>query len=145
MKEVQISIESNTHNSQKELDARITKSLNKQEASLKLEADITRKATERLNRKFQTLEIHQEEDVKELKLVLVKQNDRFDKIMGEMEQQLVQVYDAVNEQYLVNVENAKFGDSDLLKDLLQLKMDLNQYKPFEIKPIVTRIEPTPRD
>jgi hypothetical protein len=67
MKEVKISIESNTHNAQKELDARITKSLNEQEASLKMEADITRKATERLNRKFQTLEIHQEEDVKELK------------------------------------------------------------------------------
>jgi hypothetical protein len=65
--------------------------------------------------------------------------------MGDMEQQLVQVYNAVNEQYLVNVENAKFGDSDLLKDLSQLKMDLNQYKPIEIKPLVTRIEPTPRD
>jgi len=83
--------------------------------------------------------------VKELKLVLVKQNDRFDKIIGDMEQQLVQVYNAVNEQYLVNVENAKFGDSDLLKDLSQLKMDLNQYKPIEIKPLITRIEPTPRD
>jgi hypothetical protein len=110
-----------------------------------MEADITRKATERLNRKFQTLEIHQEEDVKELKLVLVKQNDRFDKMMVDMEQQLVQVYDAVNEQHCVNVENANFGDSDLLKVLSQLKMDLNQYRPFEIKPLVTRIEPTPRD
>lgn len=52
MKEAQISIESNTHNAQKELDARITKSLKEQEASLKIEADITRKATDRLNRKF---------------------------------------------------------------------------------------------